>query len=132
MSAQARRSAPVVTIDGPSGSGKGTVSRLLAQRVGWHLLDSGALYRLVALAGELAGLGAERRRWLMRASRRIDAGRVRGDAAGNERVLLDGRDVTAPLRTEGSRRRGLARGGLAGAARRHCWSASAPSRSPRD
>ena len=41
---------PVLTVDGPSGSGKGTVSRLLAQRLGWHLLDSGALYRLVALA----------------------------------------------------------------------------------
>ena len=48
--------APVLTIDGPSGSGKGTVSRLLAQRTGWYLLDSGALYRLVAFAGVLAGL----------------------------------------------------------------------------
>ena len=43
--------APVVTIDGPSGSGKGTVSRAAAKSLGWHLLDSGALYRLVALAG---------------------------------------------------------------------------------
>ena len=42
--------APIVTIDGPSGSGKGTVSRAVARHVGWHLLDSGALYRLVALA----------------------------------------------------------------------------------
>ena len=45
---------PIVTIDGPSGSGKGTISRAVARRVGWHLLDSGALYRLVALAGTLA------------------------------------------------------------------------------
>jgi cytidylate kinase len=51
--------APVVAIDGPSGSGKGTVARLLARRSGWHLLDSGALYRLVAIAGNLAGLGSE-------------------------------------------------------------------------
>ena len=49
---------PVVTIDGPSGSGKGTVSRLLAQRSGWHLLDSGALYRLVALPARWRGLAA--------------------------------------------------------------------------
>jgi cytidylate kinase len=42
---------PIIAVDGPSGSGKGTVSRLLAERLGWHLLDSGALYRLVALAG---------------------------------------------------------------------------------
>ncbi len=44
------KTAPVVTIDGPSGSGKGTIGRLLAQKLGWHYLDSGALYRLVALA----------------------------------------------------------------------------------
>ena len=49
-------SAPVITVDGPSGSGKGTVSRRIATRLGWHLLDSGALYRLVALAGERAGM----------------------------------------------------------------------------
>src|SRR6185295_4934480 len=47
----AKNSVPIVTIDGPSSSGKGTISRLVAARVGWHLLDSGALYRLVALAG---------------------------------------------------------------------------------
>jgi len=45
---------PVLTIDGPSGAGKGTISRLIAVRSGWHLLDSGALYRLVALAGARA------------------------------------------------------------------------------
>ena len=49
---------PIVTIDGPSGSGKGTISRLVAQHAGWHLLDSGALYRLVALAGLNQGLEA--------------------------------------------------------------------------
>ena len=43
-------SIPVITIDGPSGSGKGTISRLVAGRLGWNFLDSGALYRLVALA----------------------------------------------------------------------------------
>lgn len=48
--------APVIAIDGPSGSGKGTISRRIAARLGWHLLDSGALYRLVALAGRKAGL----------------------------------------------------------------------------
>ena len=47
---------PVLTIDGPSGSGKGTVSRAVARALGWGLLDSGALYRLVALAGAAGGL----------------------------------------------------------------------------
>jgi cytidylate kinase len=50
--------APVIAIDGPSGSGKGTVARRIAGQLGWHLLDSGALYRLVALAGQRAGLAA--------------------------------------------------------------------------
>ena len=47
---------PIVTIDGPSSSGKGTISRIVASRVGWQLLDSGALYRLVALGGILKDL----------------------------------------------------------------------------
>ena len=47
---------PVLAIDGPSGAGKGPISRLIAVRSGWHLLDSGALYRLVALSGTRAGL----------------------------------------------------------------------------
>ena len=48
---------PIITIDGPSGSGKGTVARRVADALGWHLLDSGALYRLVAYAGQRRGLG---------------------------------------------------------------------------
>ena len=44
--------APVIAVDGPGGSGKGTICRALAQKLGWNLLDSGALYRLVALAAE--------------------------------------------------------------------------------
>ena len=50
---------PVITIDGPSGSGKGTVSRAVARSLGWALLDSGALYRLVALAGRRAGISLD-------------------------------------------------------------------------
>ncbi len=49
---------PVLTIDGPSGSGKGTIARRLALELGWHLLDSGALYRLTALAANRAGVAA--------------------------------------------------------------------------
>jgi cytidylate kinase len=99
MSPAPRPAAPVVTIDGPSGSGKGTVSRLLARRSGWHLLDSGALYRLVALAGSHAGVASSD----VAAHARI-AGSMRiefsSDAQGAERVLLDGREVTGLLRTE--------------------------------
>jgi cytidylate kinase len=90
---------PVVTIDGPSGSGKGTVSRLLARRCGWHLLDSGALYRLVALAGTLAGVPAQDVAAHARLAEhmRVD---FSSDAQGAERVLLDGRDISGQLRTE--------------------------------
>ncbi|MDB2645873.1 (d)CMP kinase [Pseudomonadales bacterium] len=48
--------APVVTIDGPGGSGKGTLSSLVAAKLGWHLLDSGALYRIVAVSAQSQGI----------------------------------------------------------------------------
>jgi cytidylate kinase len=91
--------APVVTIDGPSGSGKGTVSRLLARRTGWHLLDSGALYRLVALAGALEGLAPDDTTGHARLAERMHV-RFEADAEGDERIMLDGREVSAALRTE--------------------------------
>jgi CMP/dCMP kinase len=92
-------SCPVVTIDGPSGSGKGTVSRAVARHAGWHLLDSGALYRLVALAGAVAGAPREdaaRHADLARAMR-VEFGWGPG---GEERVRLDGRDVSHEIRSE--------------------------------
>ena len=90
---------PVVTIDGPSGSGKGTIARLVATRLGWHLLDSGALYRLVALAGLARRLPSDDQPGHAAAARALD---VRFEVAGqgDERILLDGHDVTGPLRTE--------------------------------
>lgn len=90
---------PIIAVDGPSGSGKGTVSRLLASRLGWHLLDSGALYRLVALSGMMRDIsdGDEPAHAVLAAT--LDA-RFETDAAGQERVLLDGQDVTLDLRAE--------------------------------
>ncbi len=90
---------PVIAIDGPSGSGKGTVSRLLARRLGWHLLDSGALYRLVALAGLARGLEPQDEAGHAAVAASLDA-RFDVDGSGEERVLLDGRDVTGELRSE--------------------------------
>jgi cytidylate kinase len=89
----------VLTIDGPSGSGKGTVCRSLAGRLGWHLLDSGALYRLVAIAAEDAGVAAGDVAAYVRiaASMQIEFG-VHAD--GSERVLLAGREVTDRIRSE--------------------------------
>jgi cytidylate kinase len=90
---------PIVTIDGPSGSGKGTISRAVARKLGWHLLDSGALYRLVALAGTAAGLAPEDVQAHATLARRMDvAFSVASD--GSERISLDGRDVTQSIRSE--------------------------------
>jgi cytidylate kinase len=98
MTRPQRNSAPIITVDGPSGSGKGTVSRLVALRLNWHLLDSGALYRLVALAGLKDGLAPDDEAAHARAAERLD---VRFGAEGDaEQVWLNGQDVTTELRTE--------------------------------
>ncbi len=90
---------PVIAIDGPSGSGKGTIARLVARHLGWHLLDSGALYRLVAMAGQHRGLAGDDESGHAEVAGALDA-RFESDVEGQERVLLDGRDVTRDLRTE--------------------------------
>jgi len=92
-------SVPVIAIDGPSGSGKGTVARILAGQLGWHLLDSGALYRLTALAGAARGLDPADEAGHAALAAGLDV-RFDMDAAGAEHVLLDGRDVTRELRAE--------------------------------
>ena len=90
---------PIVTIDGPSGSGKGTISRAIARHAGWHLLDSGALYRLVALAGARAGLAPDDEAGHARLAATMDA--VFGVGPdGAEQAILDGLDVTAGIRSE--------------------------------
>jgi cytidylate kinase len=90
---------PVLTIDGPSGSGKGTIARRVAAALGWNLLDSGALYRLTALAARLNGRSeaAEEELAAIAAGLKV---RFDTDDAGDERVWLGELDVSADLRTE--------------------------------
>ena len=90
---------PVITIDGPSGSGKGTVSRAAAKSLGWALLDSGALYRLVALAGRSAGIDLGDGACLRALTQGLDI-RFGSSSSGEEIVWLDGREVTRDIRTE--------------------------------
>lgn len=93
---------PVLTLDGPGGAGKGTVGRRVAARLGWHYLDSGALYRVVALTSLRRGLSAG------------DAATVVADIPDlqvvfeGEHVVLDGEDVSRELRTEAVSRRASA------------------------
>jgi cytidylate kinase len=89
---------PVIAIDGPGGSGKGTVALRLAKGLGWHLLDSGALYRLVAVAALEAGLAADAQAELGRLAEGLDADF--GASAEGMVVRLDGEDITARLRSE--------------------------------
>jgi cytidylate kinase len=87
---------PVITIDGPSGSGKGTISRAAARALGWSLLDSGALYRLVALAGLIS---LDDGPALGRLAQRLDL-RFGSNSSLEEVVWLEGEEVTAAIRTE--------------------------------
>jgi cytidylate kinase len=89
--------ATVVTIDGPSSSGKGTISRAVADRLQWHLLDSGALYRLVALAGVRLGLQPDDVAGHTRAAAALDV--AFGAVQQDEVVRLAGQDVTREIRT---------------------------------
>ncbi len=89
---------PVIAIDGPSGSGKGTIARLLAQELGFHFLDSGALYRVLALAAQRRGMALDDEGALAKLAAALDV-RFPADAAGDT-VLLDGEDVSDLIRTE--------------------------------
>jgi cytidylate kinase len=90
--------AAVIAIDGPSGSGKGTLAEALARRLGWHLLDSGALYRIVALAAAQRDVGIEDGVDLADMSRELDIEFRPGDAG--VAVWLDGQDVSLEIRAE--------------------------------
>lgn len=90
---------PLIAIDGPSGSGKGTVSRAVARALGWALLDSGALYRLVALAARRAGIGLDEADRLGSLARELDI-RFGTAADGEEQIWLGSDEVARLLRTE--------------------------------
>ena len=93
-----RESIPVIAIDGPGGAGKGTICRAVASSLGWGLLDSGALYRLVGLDALNRDVTLDDEQALVRLARDLDIEFLPGD--DDVRILLDGRDVSDEIRSE--------------------------------
>ena len=90
----------VLTIDGPSGAGKGSIAQLVAKRLGWHLLDSGALYRLTALSALNNGVSFEDEAGLAEIAGSLNVEFLPSEYGEPVIVLLDGEDVTKRIRTE--------------------------------
>ena len=93
--------APVIAIDGPSGSGKGVITHRLARAMGFHILDSGALYRLIGLAARREGIAFDDEPKLVALAAQLDSEFVTTDNVEEPlRILLSGIDVTRHLRTD--------------------------------
>ncbi|MEO1939467.1 (d)CMP kinase [Candidatus Thioglobus sp.] len=91
---------PVLAIDGPSGVGKGTVARIMAQKLGWHLLDSGAIYRAFALAVDARNIDVTDESALVEVANNLDLAFKTETDSELVSVYLDGQDVSKVLRTE--------------------------------
>lgn len=90
---------PVITVDGPSGSGKGTICQLLARELGWELLDSGALYRLVGLAARHHGVELSNEEALVVLAAHLDVQFIAKEQ-DSVQIILEGEEVTDVIRTE--------------------------------
>lgn len=92
-------SVPVITIDGPSGAGKGTVARMVAEKLGWHLLDSGAIYRVLAVATQHHQVSLDDEGPLVPMAAHLDV-QFQISSKGEGKVILEGENVTNSIRTE--------------------------------
>ena len=90
---------PVITVDGPSGAGKGTIAHRLSAHLGWHLLDSGALYRVTGQACVLEGISWDDAEAVASVARNLDVSFSAADN-GEVGVAYKGQDVSAAIRTE--------------------------------
>ena len=94
-----QESIPVITIDGPSGAGKGTVARIVAEQLGWHLLDSGAIYRVLAVAAQHHNISVDDEDSLLPVAAHLDV-QFQTCTEGEGKVILEGEDVSTAIRTE--------------------------------
>ncbi len=92
--------APIIVVDGPSGTGKGTVCSYLADWLGWHFLDSGALYRVLALAANKRGISTDDTAGLQQLAEQLDVQFTVAGAGSLVTVMLDGEEATDAIRTE--------------------------------
>lgn len=99
MSSKMGGAIPVVAIDGPSGSGKGTIAHRLANLLGFHVLDSGSLYRLLALAAQHHGIALDNEAALEVLAAHLDV-QFQQDSQGEAVIILEGEDVTTTIRSE--------------------------------
>ena len=91
---------PVITVDGPSGSGKGTVCRLLAEKLGWDVLDSGAIYRVLALAALHHQIALDNEEALVPLAANLDVQFLVDSQTNAGKVILEGEDVSTTIRNE--------------------------------
>ena len=91
---------PVITVDGPSGSGKGTVCRLLADKLGWDVLDSGAIYRVLSLAALHHQIALNNEEALVPLAANLDVQFLVDSDTNAGKVILEGEDVTTTIRNE--------------------------------
>jgi cytidylate kinase len=94
-----QQNVPVITIDGPSGAGKGTVARIVAEKLGWHLLDSGAIYRVLAVATQYHQVDVTEEEPLIPMAAHLDV-QFEISSDGESKTILEGEDVTDTIRTE--------------------------------
>ena len=94
-----KKQVAIITVDGPSGSGKGTICQRLARELGWHLLDSGALYRVTALAARHHGVELDDVEALEVLAAHLDV-RFKASDGGDPQIILEGEEVTQAIRNE--------------------------------
>jgi len=90
----------IVTIDGPSGSGKGTITQLVAHKLGWHILDSGALYRVLGVAAQRHGIEVSAEEQVTQLARNMDIQFLLNNKTGEVEPIFEGENLSAAIRTD--------------------------------